>query len=169
MPSLSLLTFVGITDKPNHWFWFSLRLLGCGAALAAVYGYTQDERAGVQHDEHTRLLDASSEIRDGYEWQRYHQQLQYQRQIEQYETTIAQLQAQLQTAEESNFERLEAEKERLALDYHRLLVERDRLTQEQALLEAHHDARQEALEWQRQAIDTRESELEQSRSRSKSS
>ncbi|GEM_PF-1400102 len=159
---LSLLTFVGINDKPNRWFWVSLRLLGCGAALAAVYGYTQDERAGVQHDEHTRLLDASSEIRDGYEWQRYHQQLQYQRQIEQYETTIAQLQAQLQTAEESNFERLEAEKERLALDYHRLLAERDRLTQEQALLEAHHDARQEALELQRQAIDARESELEKS-------
>ena len=157
---LSLLTFVGLGDSPNRWFWVSLRLLGGTCAFAAIYGYSKDEREGVLNDEQTRLLDASSAVRDGYAWQHYQLQLQHQRQLEQYETTIAQLQAQLQRAEEANFERLEAEKERLAVDYHRLLAERERLTQEQALLEAHHDSRQQALELQQQTLATREAALE---------
>jgi len=159
---MSLFTFVGIGDKENQWLWVSLRILGCGAAISAVYGYCKEEQDLQAHDENTRLLDAASEVKQGYEWERYNLQIEHQREIEQYEQAIAQLQQQVQAAEAANFERIEADKEKLAIDYHRLIEERDRLAKEQSLLEEHFSTQQQSLEAQQQELADREAELERS-------
>jgi len=159
---LSLFTFVGIGDKENQWFWTALRILGCGSAIAAAYGYSKAEQEERTYDENTRLLDAASDVKQGYEWAQYNFQIQHQREIERYEQVIVQLQQQVRFAEEANFERLEAEKEKLAVDYHRLLEERDLLAKEQALLEEHFTAQQQALEAKQQELETQESELVES-------
>jgi len=159
---LSLFTFVGMGDKENQWLWTSLRILGCGAAISAVYGYSKEEQEDRAHDENTIILNAANEVKQGYEWERYNLQTQHQREIERYEQIIAQLQQQLKVAEEVNFERIEAEKEKLAVDYHRLLEERDRLAQEQALLEEHFTTQQQALEANQQTLEAQEAELVES-------
>lgn len=156
---LSLFTFAGIGDRQNQWLWLSLRIVGCGAALSAAYGYSKEEEDIQATDENTRLLDAASEVREGYEWQQYNLQLQHQREIEQYEQALAQLQVQLKAAETVNFDQIEAERERLALDYDRLQKERERLAQEQALLEEHYDRQQQALEAREQALTEREEQF----------
>ncbi|HEY9624968.1 MAG TPA: hypothetical protein V6C78_31870 [Crinalium sp.] len=68
---LSLFTFIGIGDKQNQGLWLSLRIVGCGAALSAAYGYCKEEEDTQTTDENTCLLDAVSEIKEGYEWQQY--------------------------------------------------------------------------------------------------
>ncbi|MBD2094246.1 hypothetical protein H6F90_03675 [Trichocoleus sp. FACHB-591] len=157
---LSLFSFVGIGDRSHQWLWVSLRVVGCGAALSAAYGYSQEEETIQSTDEHTRLLEVANEVREGYEWQQYNLQLQHQREIEQYEQVLAQLQTQLQAAEVVNFDQMEAERERLALDYDRLQKERERLTQEQALLEEHYDRQQQALEAREAALREQEEAFE---------
>jgi hypothetical protein len=159
---LSLFSFVGIGDKHQQWLWVSLRIMGCGAAISAVYGYSKQELQQGTQDENTRLLDAAGEVKQGYDWQIYNLQHQHQRQIQQYEQAIAQLQQQLQIAEQVNAEKLSADQERLAVDYHRLLEERDRLSQEQALLDEHFVAQQQALEAKQLELAEREAALEQS-------
>ncbi len=66
---LSLFSFVGIGDRQNQWLWLSFRIVGCGAALSAAYGYCKEEEDIQTTDENTRLLDAASDIRQGYERQ----------------------------------------------------------------------------------------------------
>jgi hypothetical protein len=68
---LSLFTFIGIGDKQNQGLWLSLRIVGCGAALSAAYGYCTEEEDTQTTDEYTCLLEAASEIKEGYEWQQY--------------------------------------------------------------------------------------------------
>ncbi len=159
---LSLFSFVGIGDKQNQWLWISLRLVGCGTALSAVYGYSKHEWQQSTQDDHTRLLDAAGEVKQGYDWQLHNLQHQHQRQVQQYEQAIAQLHQQLQLAEQTSAEQLSADQERLAVDYNRLLEDRDRLVQEQALLDEHFAAQQQALEAKQLELDEREADLARS-------
>jgi hypothetical protein len=157
---LSLFSFASLGSRQNQGLWISIRILGCAAALSAAYGYSKEDESIQATDEHSRILDAVSEVKQGYEWQQQNLQIQHQREIEEYTQAIVQLQAQLKMLETANFEQLEAERERLALDYDRLLKERDRLSQEQALLEEHYDRQQQAIEAKEQALIEREEQFE---------
>jgi len=154
---LSLFTFVGMNDKENQWFWVSLRLIGCGCAIGAVYGYSKEDQdpQTPQTSQIPDLLEIANEIKQGYEWQQEQLHRQYQQELER-------LQAQLQALEISTFDQVEAERERLALDYDQWVKERDRLSQEQVLLEQHYDQIQQELEAREQALLEREESLEQS-------
>jgi hypothetical protein len=57
---LSLFSFVGIGDRSHQWLWISLRVVGCGAALSAAYGYSKEEETIQTTDEHTRLLEVAN-------------------------------------------------------------------------------------------------------------
>lgn len=156
---LSLFSFVGIGDRANQWFWLSLRVLGWGAAIAAVVGYHQTETDTATLAEHAYLLDAINEVKQGYEWQQVQLQLAHQQALAQYEQAIAHLHAQLQAAEVANFDQMEAAKDQLALEQERLQQLRDRLAQEQALLDEHFHDQQQALEARAQALTEREGQL----------
>jgi len=158
--ALSLLSFV-VQDDSGGGKSLWLRVLGCGAAIAAVRGYAKEQQLAKVAEEGDRLLDVAGEIRQGYDWERYNIQTQHIQEIEKYERAIAQLQQQLQAAEMANFEQVEAEKEKLAVDYHRITEEHDRLVKERALLDEHFAAQQQELEQKQQEIAAREAEFEQ--------
>lgn len=153
---LSCFSFAGIGDKENQWFWLSMRVMGAGCAVAAVYGYSQEEKDAELNNESTRLLDAVGDVKQGHDWEKYQLALNHTKEIESFERAIAQLHQQLEVSEQPVFEQTETANERLALEYHRLQQEREQHAQEKALLDEHWDTQQQSLEAQQQALQERE-------------
>jgi len=157
---LSCFSFAGIGDKENQWFWLSMRIMGAGCAVSAVYGYSQEEKDAELNNESTRLLDAVGDVKQGHDWEKYQLALTHAKEIESFEGAIAQLHQQLEGSEQSVFEQTEAANERLALEYHRLQQEREQHVQEKALLDEHWDTQQQSLEAQQQSLQAREETYE---------
>lgn len=157
---LSCFSFAGIGDKENQWFWFSLRILGAGCAVSAVYGYCQEDREVERNDENTRILDAVEDVKHSHEWEKYQLILSHAKEVETYQAQIAQLQHQLELAEQASFEQIETAKEQLALAYHRLQQEREQLTQEKSLLDEHWETQQQSLVAREEALQEREATYE---------
>jgi len=167
---LSLFTFAG--GRERTLLWVTLRLMGCGAAIAAASQYRSDRLLEQSAQDNTSLLEALKEVQQGYQFQlqnlqvRQHQQVQrynqhFGEQLAYYKNLVAQLEQKLEGAQNFSFEQFETYRDQLAIERDRLHKERDAIAHERSLLDEHYAQQQQTLEALQESLDERQRAIEQ--------
>ena len=147
---LSLLSFAGLGQARYRGLMWSIRAVGWGCAVSAVYGYRQDRKRGRVYGHHQELLAAVEEVGAVYEEQVAQLHRAYQQQLSQlhhdYGAQLSQWEQAYEAARVENHQLHQQRTSEAEVQQQQLGEERSQLQQQTTAMWQHIETAQDELE-----------------------